>query len=332
MTNAFDAIVAKQTRQDLTAANSIINGFEYSPLMRQMNELAEQQKAIRTIIEDTIRPNSFLKLSLQMTEAIKPFREISQIYSDNFSNLGSIAKIFEEHRRSMDAFKLSIPPVAIGINESITRLSQPLNDLSAAVNSMRPTAFENITKQLNLLEASQLQTIIEGITRDIDIENIDENELDSLSVSEINGLENEINSVIQNPNEASELSTKAKRLLVLIIVLLIWPTIHALSVNYAYDTWINPQQGQEIDVKELAKHLKAELTPETLSGYRLATVDGLRLREDPSMDSQIITQLSKGALLTIVNKGLRSWIMVEVKIDDEIYVGWVSRRYTKHLN
>lgn len=328
LNSSFD----RHLQRDLNFINTFARDFNQSPLLRHMNELAERQKALRLIIEDTIKPNSLIELSRQMTEIARPFSEIGKLYSNELTSLGSVAKIFGEHQKSLQAITRSIYPMALGINGSITQLSQPLNEISAFVNSMRPTAFDTITKQLQLLETSEIQAIIEGITGDIDLEDIDESELYSLSDSEITIIEEEIQDVIENPKIASELSAKAKRFLVLLFVLLIWPTIHALSVSYAYDTWINPQQNKEIDLKELAKHLKAEIDSDTLSNYRLVKVDGLRLREYPNMNSQIVSHLSKGDLLSVIDKSLRSWIMVEVTIDGESQIGWVSRRYTKHLN
>lgn len=49
------------------------------------------------------------------------------------------------------------------------------------------------------------------------------------------------------------------------------------------------------------------------------------------MKSEVITTLPIGALVEVIDKSHRSWLLVEAEIDGELEQGWVSRRYTSYF-
>lgn len=102
------------------------------------------------------------------------------------------------------------------------------------------------------------------------------------------------------------------------------------------------QQAQKVQISLREKETPAEIKSYTrkpipginknlLKGYRVVTGADVHLRKDPSMKSDIITTLTRGQLLAVLDKSNRSWIFVKVEIEREEFVGWVSRRYTAYF-
>ena len=73
------------------------------------------------------------------------------------------------------------------------------------------------------------------------------------------------------------------------------------------------------------------INKELLKGYRAVKGSNVHLRKEPSMRSKIITKLPSGKLIRVQNKSKRSWLLVEVDIEGEVFVGWISRRYTTYF-
>ena len=73
------------------------------------------------------------------------------------------------------------------------------------------------------------------------------------------------------------------------------------------------------------------LNKELLKGYRVVTGSSVHLRKEPNMKSEIITKLPLGKLIEVRDKSNRSWLHVKVDIEEERFVGWISRRYTTYF-
>ena len=70
---------------------------------------------------------------------------------------------------------------------------------------------------------------------------------------------------------------------------------------------------------------------DALSGYRVTISDSLNLRTEPALKSEIIESLPIGTLLEVIDKSKKSWILVEIEINDETIQGWVSRKHTIYI-
>ncbi|MDM5264506.1 SH3 domain-containing protein [Sulfurovum sp. XTW-4] len=65
--------------------------------------------------------------------------------------------------------------------------------------------------------------------------------------------------------------------------------------------------------------------------HRFITVDGLRVRSEPSIKAQIIDHLNQGKIVEIVDKD-KSWTKVIYEVDDSTIQGWIFTRYTKKFD
>ena len=85
------------------------------------------------------------------------------------------------------------------------------------------------------------------------------------------------------------------------------------------------------EVRSYIRNPVHEVNKEQLKGYRVVTGSSVHLRKEPAMKSEIITKLPLGKLIKVLNKSNRSWLHVEVDIEEKMFVGWISRRYTTYF-
>ena len=88
--------------------------------------------------------------------------------------------------------------------------------------------------------------------------------------------------------------------------------------------------GSAHEVSNRTKHLTSD-EKHLLRSCRVVTGNNLRLRESPSLKSEIITTLPNGKIIQVLDSSELSWLKVEVDIDDEPLEGWVARRYTDRI-
>ncbi len=85
-------------------------------------------------------------------------------------------------------------------------------------------------------------------------------------------------------------------------------------------------------IKELVSSNKEKTDFEMLKQLRIITAHNVNLREKPSMKGEVIVFLNKYDVVSVLDKGNRKWLYVQVLIDGEYVNGWVNRTYTKNLN
>ena len=85
------------------------------------------------------------------------------------------------------------------------------------------------------------------------------------------------------------------------------------------------------DAKNFVKKPNKKFDRTALKGFRVITANTLNLRENPGMKSEIITTIPIGTLVEVIDKSDRSWLLVEVEIDGNLELGWISRRYTAYF-
>lgn len=69
----------------------------------------------------------------------------------------------------------------------------------------------------------------------------------------------------------------------------------------------------------------------SITGFRILTGDGVYLREGPGKRFDEVLKVKIGALLQVLDSSHKSWILVSVVVDGELYEGWVLRGYTKRI-
>ena len=49
------------------------------------------------------------------------------------------------------------------------------------------------------------------------------------------------------------------------------------------------------------------------------------------MKSDVVGFLPLGTVVDVIDKSNRSWLLVEVEIEEEMIVGWIGRAHTKYF-
>lgn len=70
---------------------------------------------------------------------------------------------------------------------------------------------------------------------------------------------------------------------------------------------------------------------DSLNNFRIITGENVRLREKPSMKSEVIETIGKNTVVAILDKSGRQWLYVQVQSGDELITGWITRTYTKPI-
>ncbi len=70
---------------------------------------------------------------------------------------------------------------------------------------------------------------------------------------------------------------------------------------------------------------------DSLNNFRIITGENVRLREKPSMKSEVIETIGKNTVVAILDKSGRQWLYVQMQSGDELITGWITRTYTKPI-
>ena len=143
----------------------------------------------------------------------------------------------------------------------------------------------------------------------------------------------EIERELEGSCDYNSLSEKTKSLLVYIYNKYLRPffisCLAAIVVTDVQKLQIRLQDKETpAEIRSYLRKPIPEINKELLKGHRVITGSDVNLRKEPSMKSEVITKLPLGKLIEVLDKSNRSWLLVEVDIEEEAFVGWVSRRYT----
>ena len=295
----------------------------------QMNSALSPYQGLAKTLDQAMYPYAGLVKSLE--SSLQPLDGLSTL---NDAIRSSAIDITNEMLLDQDSIR-SLSSVI----EEIASLSHPMAGIRSIINSVEANYVDKISSIISDFDDSSLFNNLHHIIRQIDLESLREIGVFSseyFSDEILHEIEHEIEAAVTEPVKFIELSPKARGFLVFIIVHVMIPLFIGLSGNIAFDVWKDYQQKQSIskaiDVKEVRQILREELSSSVLTHFRVVSGNNLRLRDRPSMKSETITLLSIGTPVQIIDNSNRSWLLVEVQIDEKLITGWVSRRYTKRLH
>jgi len=213
-----------------------------------------------------------------------------------------------------------------GVDSSLFSAMNAASD-NSMFNAMRvATAGIEVSKVLGLRNFPTSLTIDHGWLEEVS--NYSEEEVDDICQA--------ASDEIEVTQDYCQLSDQTKKVIIWLI-LFIWPVIFdvakGLATNeiYAHLTRANtilPSKSTS-EIKAIARGKKTpEFDRSMLKGYRIVTSGALNFRYDPKMKSEIITTLTHGTPLEVVDDSHRTWIQVSVEIDGEEELGWVAKRHT----
>lgn len=171
--------------------------------------------------------------------------------------------------------------------------------------------------------------------------------LDEVNLSEIKfanfsdyaSLDNEIQVELAEAKDFELLSPQAKRYIFVVLIILA-SLFKDLSIglfsSHVYENYIKANEELEkmtskSELKCLLKGGFPDVDTQALKDCRVISGDKVNLREEPSMKSMVILELPAYKMVRVLDKSHRSWLEVEVQIEDEVLQGWVARRYTEYF-
>jgi len=242
------------------------------------------------------------------------------------SNIGfATSKLFENSALSQMS----------AISKQLSLATLPLSNIGFATSKL----FEN--SALSQFEV-KLKFISENICpiTELDINELTSSEIEVLTSENDNFIETleelKINT-FNNKFKVEEINQKLEQLLNLIqkqknsvIINILLGLMVSIIFTYCIQPIINNFSLNKSQInKILVPEVKKVLKPNSLSRYRVVIVKTfLNIRTKPKLKSRVISHLSNGDLVEIVNKQ-KNWTLIK-KYDSEyetIIQGWVNTRY-----
>lgn len=201
-----------------------------------------------------------------------------------------------------------------------------LNKILDSNNFFDKSLFKGINNLINS-QGFQNSGLESFLNKDINENSILE-EIESVDIS--------IKDEIISGKGFNGLSERAREICINILVHILIPIIVSISASYIYDNYIKVYDETKniktsTEVKKITRNHNDAFDRKALKDYGVTKVESLNLRFSPSMKSKVITSLQLGTLVYVINSSNRSWLFVEVKIDNDLIQGWISRRYTSRF-
>jgi len=315
-------------------------------------------------IQDSLQPiiNSYLPGIENLKETLSVNNLIDQHFLDSCQGFHRHLNIESDALKSISE--------SMGLNNQMLQKSISSMYGSLNINSFTKLdsthelikSFSLNTKMLDSLQSSMNSTLLEQV----DKYNLNIESLANSAINNFNNLQTSINidtdvadnlfygssvndnnlpvdndlliealESIQEEKDFKQLPDNVKAIAFFIFNLV----ANALISMYVGMYWYEVQQMQTklqqaesvIEVKRTMKEVGLSGHREFLKGYRVTTGTDIQLRDKPKMKSNVSFELPMGKMLNVLDKSNRSWLYVEVEIDDELVEGWVSRQYTDYF-
>ena len=307
-------------RMDHTATLASLT-FQESPAMQLARQMAETTRLASMSIADLPAARmlqqmdhtaKLASLTLQESPAIKEFQ-----------------RMFESTRLASLAVQELPTPRMLQQMVSTAKLTCLALQESPAMKALR--SFSNLPFS---------SVVREDIFRQLDALEISPSELEkppdfAFDIDQDTYLE--IKKELSTGNDYNVLSHDGRKLLSYVYHIYILP-IFVACVIVPMMTSHNEFVGIELnnykttnEIKSYVRNPPKDINTNLLKGFRVTIGSDVHLREAPTMKSKIIAKLPRGKLIEVLDKTNRSWLFVEVDIEGEAFVGWISRRYTTYF-
>lgn len=293
-------------------------------------EIHELGSAVRSIIGATqiwLNSDEFRRAA-ELFEVIR-FNAVQQ-FSNPSSELGRALRAVSE--------------VTLALNQAVQRPDSKLRqtlmtigEIGAAWNATSPRVMTKVIKEhyelYDLIQSGQItaeqvssgfeEAISRGGTLDVS---------DGLVTGEArSGALNEIINAFMSAGTLKGVSLPSLRFFIALMITLAW-TFGAMNQGFELQKNVGElftAAKNPAEARLLTRHPPAGVDKEKLMGFRVLIGDRVQLREGPGQKYLAIKQLSVGALLQVLDSSEKSWLMVSVVEDGEVFEGWVLRGYTK---
>lgn len=205
----------------------------------------------------------------------------------------------------------------------------------------------NLAKLSSLVGRSKLfDSRIEQMTRAMPaaLANADSQQLQTIANFDVTPeiqekAEQEISQKIQQNADAHGLSSSAREYLVWLLGLMLFVMNYLDTQNAVRSElcFIVPKAMPTMTASSYGKVVRAAMCEAALPAvefarYRIVKGEGVRLRNEPGMKSELIAlTLQDSDLLEVLDDSNRDWLHVSV-VNEGGITGWISRKYTHRLN
>ena len=253
----------------------------------------------------------------------------------NAFTVDRIQQIGESARLALSAFQNSAAEARHQSAFTVDRMRRFGESARLALSAFQNSAaMEAIQEFSNTPFISSVTEVVFTELDSLDIEQFDFPEDQDFAIDE--DIELEIQKELEENCDYNSLSKKAQLLLSYIyhnyFLPLFLGCLATIIVTNHQKAQISLQDKKTpTDIKSLVRKPILEVNKELLKGHRVVIGSDVNLRKEPSMKSEVITELPIGKLVEVLDKSNRSWLHVEVDIEGETFVGWISRRYTTYF-
>ena len=280
---------------------------------------------------------------------------LSQLSQSNLAIDGSISgmlntlsessllnpSLFESNKFNkpiVDAFKATYlglkPRTQFILPEGFTSKGQ-IGELSSVISKSIElfTHLEQFKKYSSVGVLSSLNEDFFGEILKTTLTTDDVEEFSEISISEIDC---DLSDEIKSGKNFSSYSEKDKKYLsyifhtyLLPVVFIIFGILLAPHIEQAQEESKILTTQQE--VRAFTRSTPTTFDRNALKGHRFTMINNLDFRDKPSMNSNVIDSLPIGTTVKVIDKSDRSWLLVEVEINNELEQGWILRRYTTYF-
>ena len=352
--------ITRQKSEVMRSSRELTNFLENqnSATVRAANELAksliwQESEAMRSIREmnsslihrTSIATELAKSFNWRESEVMRSAREIGSALVNQASIAAKMAELTSSYLQQESASIRLAREIA---NTSILDKIAPNNSLFESHQSDLAKQFRDMIEQHNSVFSSTYKNISD-ISASSTIRALFELEnspfKSALSIIDLQKHEASINGIDLDNNNIQAQSTldevedfnlltpETQKLLYHLYHAYILPILLGIITTFIYEHYIATQNdfkntNSPREVKSLSRKSDGALNKNILINYRAITANNLRVREESSMKSKVITTLPLGTLVEVLDKSNRTWLFIEVELGNELYRGYINRKYT----
>ncbi|MGM8910932.1 SH3 domain-containing protein [Psychrobacter sp. 1U1] len=327
-----------QYEQMNSAANIASKAFQQSSLMPAYSESQSaitkfaQSRAEEAVIfkdpsldimkiinsYDSLISNSAQKIAKTITELTSPMAEIMKPLANISQSIIVAADLYKQSEFAKEFYAISQSQEMSNLTLKMSEAIEQFNQISQ-MKSFEVLSGFNSTSLNEVLNSTLTQEDIKNFSRE--------------PISEI---DSKLSDELKLGKDFSLYSDRAKDFLVYFYHIYLLQFL--LGIASGLTTYYILQAQEETktlttqqEVKSFTRSSPITFDRNALKGHRFTMVNNLNLRGNHSMDSNVIEILPIGTIVKVIDKSNRSWLLVEIEIDDEVQQGWILRRYTTYF-
>lgn len=296
---------------------------------KEIYQLGAAVKSILGATQSVLGSKEFLKFT-EVVDRVR-FNVVRQLATPN-SEIGKTLRAISE-------FNLALNHAAVQPDSDLNKALRSIGKIGEAWKATAPKVMSSLIKEhyelYGLIRNGQisLDQVSSGIDEAISRGEILDVSGGLLGEEQRSNATREIITAFMSAGSLKGISSPSLQFFIAFVIVLTW--VFA-AINQGFDLQKNFSENftsakTPAEARTLARHPPAGVDKEKLVGFRVLVGDRVSLREGPGQKYLSTKQLPIGALLQVLDASEKSWLMVSVVEDGEIYEGWVLRGYTKPI-